>query len=208
MSFRSPYTQLPTTPLFPPPQPHSAVSSSSVPSSSTSANAAAASNWDTLRRQARNLENEIEGKLVGYSRIGSGGGSAGYGVGSSSSSGGGSWNSAEAAELELEELLKKLTWVVNSMSSCLDNLPSSMPTNPSMMHMLQRHRDILYDYSKEFKKTKANIASARDHAELLTSIRNDISTYKSSSSSNMQDYLLTERGKIDSSHRMADIVLE
>jgi Golgi SNAP receptor complex protein 1 len=27
-------------------------------------------------------------------------------------------------------------------------------SNTSMMHILQRHRDIYYDYSKEFKKTK------------------------------------------------------
>ncbi|KAJ3061733.1 hypothetical protein HK102_009007 [Quaeritorhiza haematococci] len=91
------------------------------------------------------------------------------------------------------------------MSSCLDNLPPSVPTNPSMIHILQRHRDILYDYTKEFKKTKANLKSMREHAELLNSINDDMSSYRTS---DMQEYLLTERGRIDNSHRMADIVLE
>ena len=49
--------------------------------------------------------------------------------------------------------LLQLTLVVNSMAELLDR-PSSAPASSSMMHMLQRHRDILYDYSKEFKKTK------------------------------------------------------
>lgn len=94
------------------------------------------------------------------------------------------------------------------MSSALDNLPASVPTNPSMMHVLQRHRDILYDYSKEFKKTKVNIASARDHAELLTSVREDIASWKSNAHASTTDYLLSERGRIDGTHRLADIVLE
>jgi hypothetical protein len=46
--------------------------------------------------------------------------------------------------------------------------------NPSMMHTLQRHRDILYDHSKEFKRVKSNVQAARDHAELLGTVRDDI----------------------------------
>ncbi|KAJ3032861.1 Golgi SNAP receptor complex member 1 [Rhizophlyctis rosea] len=203
MAYRSQYAPVPPQPpsLHPLTQPPPG-------SSAAAAQTATAASWDTLRRQARTLENEIEAKLVAYSRIGSGaaggdggyggGGSAGYGVGGGSVG----WHSAQVAEMELEELLKKLTWVVNSMATAVD---TAGPANSNMMHMLQRHRDILYDYSKDFNRTKSNIAQARNHAELLTSIRDDISTYRSGTGTDMQSYLLTERGKIDGTHRMADI---
>lgn len=159
--------------------------------------------WEYLRKQARQLENELEQKLTSYSKIAAQvGRSVGYGLGSKKNDG----NSSEAMELELEELIKKLTSVVNSMAEVVDR-PSTTSTNPSMMHMLQRHRDILYDYSKEFKKTKANIQAAKNHSDLLSSVREDISSFKSGASSET-DYFLSERGRIESSHRMTDMVIE
>ncbi|CAG8529981.1 6073_t:CDS:2 [Funneliformis caledonium] len=129
--------------------------------------------WEYLRKQARQLENELEQKLTSYSKIAAQvGRSVGYGLGSKKNDGM-AGNSSEAMELELEELIKKLTSVVNSMAEVVDR-PSTTSTNPSMMHMLQRHRDILYDYSKEFKKTKANIQAAKNHSDLLSSVREDI----------------------------------
>ncbi|KAI8813266.1 hypothetical protein BJ742DRAFT_672708 [Cladochytrium replicatum] len=172
-------------------------------------------NWDMLRKQARTLENEVEQRLVSYSRLSrssvTGAGdfvALNMNGGSSSSIGPSGSASAEAAELEIVELLKKLTTVVNAMGACLENVPLSVPTNPSMMHMLQRHRDILYDYSKEFKKNKSKFAEAREHAELLSSIHDDISSYKAGMGVNSTDYLLTERGRIDNSHKLTDMVLE
>ncbi|KNC98371.1 uncharacterized protein SPPG_06079 [Spizellomyces punctatus DAOM BR117] len=211
MSFRTAahsYSSVPDTVI---PIPSAASLSPLADGSPTAAAAtASAATWETLRRQARHLENEIEAKLVQYSKLGSGTGTSGFAssvAGVASSSAARSPGSTKGAELELDHLLAKLTSVVNSMAQSLDSVPSSVPTNPSMMHMLQRHRDILYDYSKEFKRTKANITAARDHADLLSSVREDISSYRSPGMG-MQDYLLTERGKIDGSHRMADEVLE
>ncbi|CAG8483806.1 8421_t:CDS:2 [Ambispora leptoticha] len=163
--------------------------------------------WEFLRKQARQLENEIEQKLTSYSKIATSVGRNSRivdgGVGSGNAAAG---NSNEAMELELDELLKKLSMVVNSMAEVVDR-PTTVPTSPSIMHMLQRHRDILYDYTKEFKKTRANIQAARNHADLLSSVREDISSFKSGVSSET-DYFLSERGRIENSHRMADMVLE
>lgn len=39
------------------------------------------------------------------------------------------------------------------MGDFLDK-PSATPTNPSMIHLLSRHKDILYDYTKEFRRVK------------------------------------------------------
>lgn len=59
-------------------------------------------------------------------------------------------------------------------------------TSPSsaLLHTLQRHRDILQDYSQEFLKTKANITACREREELLGSVKRDIDAYKSSSGLN------------------------
>lgn len=39
------------------------------------------------------------------------------------------------------------------MGEFLDR-PSATPTNPSMLHLLRRHKDIVYDYTKEFRRVK------------------------------------------------------
>ncbi|KAJ3190022.1 Golgi SNAP receptor complex member 1 [Gaertneriomyces sp. JEL0708] len=175
---------------------------------SAAAAVASSATWDTLRRQARQLENDIDGKLVQYSRIGNGtpASVSSYAGASRIGTPAHGFPGANAIELELEDLLKKLTSVVNQMSNCLDNMANSMAPNPSMMHHLQRHRDILFDYSKDFRKTKAHITAMQDHAQLLGSVRHDVNSYKSGV--NTQDYLLSERGRIDGTHHMADEILD
>lgn len=59
---------------------------------------------------------------------------------------------------------------------------------------------MLQDYSREYQQTRRNVQNALDQASLLGNIRNDIHAYKSSTS----DALLSERGRIDSSHHMVD----
>ncbi|KAI9033505.1 hypothetical protein DFJ74DRAFT_652667 [Hyaloraphidium curvatum] len=156
----------------------------SVSPSPSPASLSAAVPWEDLRRSARQLENDVEGRLAAYARLAMG-------------AAGGLPGGAEDAERELEGALDKLSGVTDRMAVHLDSAPQ---TSASMMHMLQRHRDILYDFRKEFKKIKANIAAAAEHASLL-------STNGSPSASADTDYLLTERTRIDSSIRMADQVL-
>jgi hypothetical protein len=42
------------------------------------------------------------------------------------------------------------------MSEFLER-PSATPNNPSMLHMLQRHKDIAFDYNKELRKVKVKL---------------------------------------------------
>ena len=44
----------------------------------------------------------------------------------------------------------------------------------ALLHTLQRHRDILQDYSHEFQKTRANITALREREDLLGSVRREI----------------------------------
>lgn len=45
--------------------------------------------------------------------------------------------------------------------------------NATLLHMVQRHRDILQDYSHEFQKTKNNILAVKEREELLGAVYRD-----------------------------------
>lgn len=44
----------------------------------------------------------------------------------------------------------------------------------AMRHVLQRHHDILQDYTQEFRKTSANLKARKEREDLLHSVRKDI----------------------------------
>ncbi|KAF9286517.1 hypothetical protein BGZ68_002840 [Mortierella alpina] len=175
--------------------------------------------WDSLRKDVRQVEIEIESKLTALSKFavrtpagqqGAGAGTAGAGVGSSSGS---TTVTGEELETNIEDLLEKLNRLVDAMSGQLDAQTQANGQAPlSMVHLLQKHRDILHDYTKEYRKTRQNVRSARDHAQLLSSVWDDISTYKnggvSGSGMSASDHLLNERSRIDGSHLLADSALE
>ena len=48
----------------------------------------------------------------------------------------------------------------------------------ALLHTLQRHRDILGDYSHEFQRTRATIHAHREREQLMGAVRRDIDTYK------------------------------
>lgn len=53
------------------------------------------------------------------------------------------------------------------------NISLSSPS-AALLHTLQRHRDILQDYTHEFQKTRANITALREREDLLGSVRREI----------------------------------
>lgn len=95
--------------------------------------------------------------------------------------------------------------LLDSMGDALESMATTN-SKQSMMHILQRHRDVLYDNTREYHRTRANLKTARERAELVSSVRNDISSYKTAAGS-AADQLLSERGHIDSSHQMTDAIL-
>nr|KAJ3408712.1 hypothetical protein HK105_003171 [Polyrhizophydium stewartii] len=189
-------------------------------------------NWEALRKAARQLEYEIDARLVQYSRIAASSTAAGGTPGPSLGLGGGmgagaagaaGLAAAQGAEAELDELLKQLTTTIAAMTAHLEGAGSLHPSLASMSHLLQRHRANLFEYNKEFQKTKqassatltahsfvldkANIVSKREHVELLSSIHNDIHSYRAGSAG-AQDYFLTERGRMENTHSIADEILQ
>ncbi|KAK9760876.1 protein transport protein gos1, variant 2 [Basidiobolus ranarum] len=153
--------------------------------------------WEELRKQARLIENDIDNKLLTYTEL------AKTSKKNSSSAELESQDDKQIRNVEkdIETLLNKLSNIVSTMDSIVNETEQSS-VNPSMLHLLQRHRDILYDYNKEFKKTQTNVEATRRHQELLggasgTRQHND-----------EFDQLLAERERIDNSSTMIDMTLE
>lgn len=159
--------------------------------------------WEDLRKQARQLENEIDLKLVSFSKLGTG-----HGVGYKSDSADtvpllSGEHMFETMALEIEQLLAKLTMLnerLNEVSSTQTAPPSS-----AVQHTLQRHKEILQDYTREFQKTQANYRARREREDLLNTVRKDIDNYKTSSGLNRRmDLYLKENEHIRSSDRLLD----
>eukprot|EP00246_Nothoceros_aenigmaticus_P001162 TRINITY_DN11556_c0_g1_i2.p1 TRINITY_DN11556_c0_g1~~TRINITY_DN11556_c0_g1_i2.p1 ORF type:complete len:215 (-),score=24.32 TRINITY_DN11556_c0_g1_i2:417-1061(-) len=139
-------------------------------------------NWEELRKEARKIEGYVDS-----------GSSDGLG-------GDGSWKSME---MEIGSLLEKLLDINDCMSRCV----AAATSTTSITQKLARHRDILHEFTQEFRRTRGNITSMREHAELLTSVRNDISEYKASGSLSPGPSLLRERGAIHGSiNQIEDVI--
>lgn len=153
------------------------------------------STYDSLHRQCQTLESLFDVKLTSYSRL------AATVTSGADVEAGGSGERWKDLELEVGDLLEKLGETNDKLSELMHD--SDNPLSASMLRTIQRHREIYNDYVREFRRTKTNVQHALDQANLLSGVRNDIDAYKSSAA----DALLAERGRIDSSHRMADDVL-
>jgi len=159
------------------------------------------STFDQLRKEARLLENDIDTKLISYSKFGASFAQSSYLRDDSSISDTTSLLNGDHVSssmgLEIEQLLIRLSEINESMSKCGDITASAYVAN---------HRSKLASFNQEFNRIKAQINTAREHAELLTSVRKDISQYKNSVGSRT-DNLLRERGAIHSADRLADVVI-
>ncbi|KAL6098786.1 gosr1 [Pungitius sinensis] len=173
-------------------------------------NMATSSNyWEDLRKQARQLENELDLKLVSFSKL-----CTSYSSSSNrdqrtrdsrSDSVGSSQDMLVSMTTELEQLLANLTAVNDKMAE-YTNSPGASSHNAALMHTLQRHRDILQDYTLEFHKTKSNFFSLREREDLLGSIHRDIESYKSSAGVNNRktELILKEHEHLRNSDSLID----
>ncbi|XP_053187438.1 Golgi SNAP receptor complex member 1-like [Scomber japonicus] len=170
-------------------------------------NMAASSNyWEDLRKQARQLENELDLKLVSFSKLCTSYSSSNHDQRTRSDSVGSSHdNMLVAMTTELEQLLTNLTAVNDKMAE-YTNTPGASSHNAALMHTLQRHRDILQDYTHEFHKTKSNFFSLREREDLLGSVHRDIESYKSGSGVNNRrtELFLKEHEHLRNSDRLID----
>ncbi|NXV99173.1 GOSR1 protein, partial [Fregetta grallaria] len=165
-----------------------------------------------LRKQARQLENELDLKLVSFSKLCTSYSSTRDGRRDRYSSdttpllnGSSQDRMFETMAVEIEQLLGKLTGINDKMAEYTNS--AGVPSlNAALMHTLQRHRDILQDYTHEFHKTKANFLAIRERENLLGSVRKDIESYKSGSGVNNRrtELFLKEHEHLRKYHQQLD----
>ncbi|XP_071736081.1 Golgi SNAP receptor complex member 1-2-like isoform X1 [Rutidosis leptorrhynchoides] len=148
------------------------------------------SGWEELRKEARKIEGDLDVKLSSYAKLGVRVTQGGYADAETPTLG--SNRSWKSMEMEIQSLLEKLLDVNDSMSRCA----ASAAHTTSVTQKLARHRDILHEFSQEFRRIKGNISAMTEHAELLSSVRDDISEYKASGSMSPKMQLLRERAAI------------
>ncbi|TFJ99483.1 zinc finger protein 160-like protein [Platysternon megacephalum] len=170
--------------------------------------------WEDLRKQARQLENELDLKLVSFSKL-----CTSYSHNSAREgrrdryssdttpllNGSSQDRMFETMAVEIEQLLGRLTGINDKMAEYTNS--AGVPSlNAALMHTLQRHRDILQDYTHEFHKTKTNFLAVRERENLLGSVRKDIESYKSGSGVNNRrtELFLKEHEHLRNSDRLIE----
>jgi Golgi SNAP receptor complex protein 1 len=97
--------------------------------------------------------------------------------------------------------------LIGQLSRLLDS-EATLTASALKQNNLSRHREILQEHRKELSRLKAQIQDARNRANLLSNVRNDIDAYRSNNPEAAEaEYMLDERGRIDNSNNMADSVL-
>lgn len=185
--------------------------------STTTTTTTTKSDWENLRKQARQAENEIDSKLVSFSKLCSSFTAPRDSVSDSSMLNNNTSDTIfETLSIEIEQLLKKLTMINNKMSDSI-GVTEITDTSNANVHTLQRHREILRDYTHEYDKTKRNIVSFKEREKLLSlSNKNDGLNSKGlnnrrndgNNNNNSTSLYLKEYDHLKNSHSLIDQQLE
>ena len=145
--------------------------------------------WDDLSKQAKNLESELDTKLLSLSRLTS----------AALRSGRGSTFQSDAETLtgQIEGGLGDLVALIEELSGMTQGSTSSnAPPHHSAAHLLQRHRDIHMEYVKELRKAKTHLAACLQPAP---AVRQEAVP---------SDYLLREADRINHVSGIADHIIK
>lgn len=182
-------------------------------------------NWEDLRRQARRLENELDLKLVSFSKLGASyqhnryhGGNAAASANQHASTDHtpllaanhqttNEHHMVDTMAMEIEQLITKLTGTNDMMCELSEG---GKLHGSALIHTIQRHREILQDYNREFRKVRANIHQHMEREDLIGSVRRDIDAYKNASGVNNRrtEMYLKEHEHLRNSDRLADEAIE
>ncbi|MCJ1413337.1 hypothetical protein MMC19_007442 [Ptychographa xylographoides] len=158
---------------------------------------AAGTGWAQLRQQARSLETQTETLFHTYSQFAS----------TTTTISATPTESEKNVEAQLEDILERRETLISQLTRLLDS-ESALTASALKQNNLSRHREILLDHRRELARLHSNISAARDRANLLSTVRSDISSYRSQNPEQAEaDYMLDERNRIDNSNSMIDGVL-
>ncbi|KAJ4418503.1 protein transport protein gos1 [Neurospora sp. IMI 360204] len=150
--------------------------------------------WAQLRQQARSLETQTEMLLHTYAQF-----SNQTNIPPKPT------EEERHTETRLQELLDKRESVISHLTRLLTSDPSPSALKQNNLSLL---RDKLSDHRRDLSRLRSTLESARTRANLLGSVRDDISAYRAANPEQGEaDYMLDERGRLDRSHDVADSVL-
>lgn len=155
------------------------------------------SSWPELRNQARQLENDIESKLLAFGKLGKDANRRQPSKTASKDSD----SRFEGMALELQQLLDRL----NDINERMHEVVGEQAT-PSLSHTLSRHTEILDDMKRDFMKTKQSIRETRDKAQLLSSVQRDINTYRSAEAERQDLYMREHEHTVNSMRGAEDAI--
>ncbi|KFD53574.1 vesicle transport v-SNARE protein [Trichuris suis] len=166
--------------------------------------------WEDLRKRARSLETDVDVKLLSLNKLGASlGGVRGSALHQESNFGldnvSLSRNTFEALSVDIQNLLDQLTNVNERMEELLRD--SVYSRNPASSHTLQRHREILQDYSHEFRRAQGNINVLLERELLMASSNAGICQINIGSdglNNRRSDLFLKEHEHIKSSDKLLD----
>ncbi|KAK0733900.1 hypothetical protein B0T26DRAFT_632507 [Lasiosphaeria miniovina] len=155
-----------------------------------------AQGWAQLRQQARSLETQTETLFHTYSQF-----STQPNIPPKPT------EEERATEAKLQELLEKRESVIAQLGRLLDS-EAALTSSALKQSNLSLLRDKLADHRRDLGRLRSGLGEARNRANLLGSVRDDISAYRAANPEAAEaDYMLEERGRLDRSHDMADSVL-
>jgi Golgi SNAP receptor complex protein 1 len=97
--------------------------------------------------------------------------------------------------------------VIAQLGRLLDS-EAALTSSALKQNNLSLLRDKLADHRRDLSRLRATLKEARDRANLLGSVRDDISAYRAANPAAAEaEYMLGERGAVDRSHDVADSVL-
>lgn len=97
--------------------------------------------------------------------------------------------------------------VIAQLTRLLDS-DATLTSSALKQNNLSLLREKLATHKKDLKRLKGNLADARNRANLLSNVRDDIQSYRDQNPADAEaEYMLEERQHIDNSNSMADSVL-
>lgn len=156
-----------------------------------------------LRKQARGLENEIDLKLVAFSKLGAGLKTPHSSHASDTVPLLSGEDTFETMSLEIEQLIKRVNsalfffgsfpWREFQLTQINEHMAEQPVSGAAMLHTIQRHRDILVDLSKDYRKTNSQHESRREREDLL---HGSSDNYRTEGINNRRDMYLKENQHI------------
>ncbi|KAK4237869.1 hypothetical protein C8A03DRAFT_44336 [Achaetomium macrosporum] len=152
--------------------------------------------WAQLRQQARSLESQTETSLQTYSQF-----STQTNIPAKPT------EEEKNAEAKVQELLDKRETVIGQLGRLLDS-EATLTSSALKQNNLALLRDKLSEHRRDLARLRTTLQEARDRANLLGSVRDDISAYRAANPAAAEaEYMLDERARLDRSHDVADSVL-